>query len=139
MATLVIELALLASRALWRHPLCPGPSQATTLAGTEAIYLVAVATATILPLACPRVLAETTTSRPPARTCIEAQLHTGCRLGRVRAVGRANDAAGNGKWAARGSAQSTGCLRLGRTRRGAATSLKTLPQVAHLPRAAALR
>ena len=139
MTTLVIELALLASRALWRHPLCPGPSQATTLAGTKAIYLVAVATATILPLACPRVLGETTTSRPPARTCIEAQLHTGCRLGRVRALRGANDAAGNGKWAARGSAESTGCLRLGRTRRGAATSLKTLPQVAHLPRPAALR
>ena len=72
MATLVIELALLASCALWRHHLCPGPSQATTLAGTKAIYQVAVATATILPLACPRVLAETTTSRPPAHTCTEA-------------------------------------------------------------------
>ena len=59
MATLVIELALLASCALWRHHLCPGPSQATTLAGTKVIYLVAVATATILPLACPRVLAQT--------------------------------------------------------------------------------
>ena len=58
-ATLVIEMALLVPLALWRHPLCPGPSQATTLAGTKAIYLVAVATATILPLACPRVLAET--------------------------------------------------------------------------------
>ena len=139
MATLVIELALLASRALWRHPLCPWPSQPTTLTRTEAIYLVAVATSTIQALVCPRVSAETTTTRPPARTCNEAQLHTGCRLGRVRALGRASDAAGNGKWAVIGSAQSTGCLRLGRTRRAAAIGLRSLPQVALVPRAAALR
>ena len=53
-ATLVIELALLAPPALWRHHLYSGPSQAIPLAEIKAFYLVAIATPTLPTLACLR-------------------------------------------------------------------------------------
>ena len=53
-ATLVIELALLAPPALWRHHIYSGPSQAIPLAEIKAFYLVAIATPTLPTLACMR-------------------------------------------------------------------------------------
>ena len=123
---------MLATTAFWRHRLYSGPSQAIPLAKIKAFYLVAIATPTLPTLACLRVLPTRPTRDHPSVP--RSRQRATSRSGRVRALIVAAGSAVNGKWALDGSAHSTGCLRPGQTRRGAAISLRSLPQMASLSR-----